>query len=349
MATQSHLSDLVIGVSPCGRADARLVSAVCRAGGSGVLDLGAGDRQATDALGLLTQWAPGGFGVRAPHAGSIEPESLPSAVDIVLLGLDSRWLVGEVVDRHRVLVEVTSLTEARAAAGSGAHGLVAKGNEAGGQVGELGTFVLLQALLSDDELDLPVWAYGGIGLRTAAAAVAGGARGVVLDTQLALLAESDLPAGIAAAIRSMDGSEAVLAGGGRRHARAAVPVGQDGFLASTFATKFGTVSRLVRGIGTESVRITASEALRPGGPLCATLGTELPIAQGPMTRVSDEPAFANAVARAGALPFLALALADATRTRDLMTATGELLGDRPWGVGVLGFRGRATSARPSSR
>jgi NAD(P)H-dependent flavin oxidoreductase YrpB (nitropropane dioxygenase family) len=65
--------------------------------------------------------------------------------------------------------------------------------------------------------------------------------------------------------------------------------------------------------------------------------TRIPVAQGPMTRVSDQAAFAAAVAEDGALPFLALALATGDNTRRLMAETATALGDRPWGVGVLGF------------
>ncbi|MCZ0990453.1 hypothetical protein O1M54_41570 [Streptomyces diastatochromogenes] len=56
-----------------------------------------------------------------------------------------------------------------------------------------------------------------------------------------------------------------------------------------------------------------------------------------MTRVSDQAAFAAAVAADGALPFLALALADGERTRAMLTEARAVLDGRPWGVGVLGF------------
>ncbi|MFE4061978.1 beta-ketoacyl synthase N-terminal-like domain-containing protein, partial [Streptomyces sp. NPDC059096] len=82
----------------------------------------------------------------------------------------------------------------------------------------------------------------------------------------------------------------------------------------------------------------AAAALAEGSAGARALGTRLPIAQGPMTRVSDEPAFAAAVAAEGALPFLALALADATRTRDLLERTRDSLPEgASWGVGILGF------------
>jgi len=56
-----------------------------------------------------------------------------------------------------------------------------------------------------------------------------------------------------------------------------------------------------------------------------------------MTRVSDVPAFAEAVAEHGALPFLALAQASGAQAADLLARTGAALGERPWGVGILGF------------
>ncbi|MCZ0990452.1 hypothetical protein O1M54_41565 [Streptomyces diastatochromogenes] len=82
-------------------------------------------------------------------------------------------------------------------------------------MGGLSTFVLLQLLLSEGGLEVPVWACGGIGPRTAAAAVAGGAAGVVLDSQLALLAESRLPEAVRAAVRSWTVPETVLVAGHR--------------------------------------------------------------------------------------------------------------------------------------
>src|SRR5262249_46207074 len=78
------------------------------------------------------------------------------------------------------------------------------------------------------------------------------------------------------------------------------------------------------------------------------------IVQGPMTRVSDTAAFADAVAGAGALPFLALALLRRTETERLLQETKTRLGDRPWGAGILGFappggRSEQMEATPPAR
>ena len=65
-----------------------------------------------------------------------------------------------------------------------------------------------------------------------------------------------------------------------------------------------------------------------------------------MTRVSDRAAFALAVAEGGGLPFLALALMTGDEVRRLLTETSELLGDLPWGVGILGFTPPEVRAGP---
>ncbi|MCZ4510248.1 SDR family oxidoreductase [Streptomyces sp. ActVer] len=391
MTSAVRAEDMIIGITPFGEPEARLAAAVSRAGGLGVLDLGVGDRRAREALASLRRWAPGPFGVRvgahcriAPGElgpGKLEPEEFApgkksgkpgkrddGGLHTVVLGMDSPWQIDEVTATYRVLVEVTDLEQALAAVRAGAHGLIARGGESGGRTGELSTFVLLQHLLAEPGVDLPVWACGGIGPRTAAAAVAGGAAGVVLDSQLALLAEARLPEPAAAALRSMDGSETVVVGGHRvLHRRGPeaprvpaddpvlvsgmlgaqdprtqlLPVGQDGFLAARFAERWGDAGRTVRAL-TDSVRDAVRDdgpagALRPGSPMSRALGTRVPVAQGPMTRVSDQARFAAAVAGDGALPFIALALASGEQTRTVLEETRTAVAGRPWGVGVLGF------------
>ncbi|MHB9864003.1 SDR family NAD(P)-dependent oxidoreductase [Streptomyces sp. YIM S03343] len=363
---------MIIGVTPFGEPDARLAAAVSRAGGLGVLDLGAGDRRSREALARLRATASGPFGVRVGARCGMSPADLGEEdgdrLRTVVLGPDAPWRVGDVTGGRRVLVEVTDLGAAREAVAAGAYGLIARGAESGGRVGELGTFVLLQQLLADGGPGVPVWACGGIGPRTAAAAVAGGAAGVVLDVQLALLAESGLPETAASVLRSLDGSETAVVAGHRVLLRrgpdaphvpaddpAAVaallgvrdlrtqllPVGQDGFLAARFAARWGDAGRTVRTLAGAVREALADDSaavtLRPDSPMSRSLGTRLPVAQGPMTRVSDRAAFAAAVAADGALPFLALALASGERAREMLTATRAAVDGLPWGVGVLGF------------
>jgi acyl transferase domain-containing protein/NAD(P)H-dependent flavin oxidoreductase YrpB (nitropropane dioxygenase family)/acyl carrier protein len=119
------------------------------------------------------------------------------------------------------------------------------------------------------------------------------------------------------------------------------PTSQDLAAAAGLAAKFVTVSGIVRGIAEQAAKqAETARRLRPlaeGGPLAKSHGTRYPILQGPMTRVSDTAAFAEAVAVGGGLPFLALALSRKPEVEKLLAETRLRLGGRPWGVGILGF------------
>ncbi|WP_328455689.1 SDR family NAD(P)-dependent oxidoreductase [Amycolatopsis sp. NBC_00438] len=329
----------VVAVSPLAWPSARGVAAAARGGGLGVLDLTGPAGVAAEELALLAEWGLPAFGIRLARlpAGT----DLPEAASTVLLTEDSPCTARDFPGR-RVLAEVTSRASAARAVDGGAHGLIARGHECGGRTGELSTFVLLQALLAD--VPVPVWAAGGIGPHTAAAALAGGAAGVVVDTQLALLPEAELPSALTTAVTGLDGSETVVVDGVRvlsRRGTGVTPIqaGQDVFLATRFRDRWGTVTAAVRGL-----RDAIGDALRsdvpvlgPGTAGSRAFGTTLPLAQGPMTRVSDQAAFAAEVAAGGALPFIALALSGPEQTREVLERTREAVGGAPWGVGVLGF------------
>ena len=341
---QEH--ELVVGITPFEEPNAPLAVALARAGAVGVLDLGRDASWARAALADVRRWWPGGFGVRVPAQCPLSPAELPEQVTVVVHGPDSRW---RCEPGRRSFVEITSVAQARAAIQAGAYGLIAKGAEAGGRVGTTTTFVLLQQLLADPRIRVPVWAAGGIGPHTAAAAIAGGAAGVVLDAQLALVAEAELPGQVAEAIRGMDGSETAVVGGHRLYARpdlptadpdtvgtrlgardlSALPIGQDGALAAALAQRHVTAAGVVA-----AVRAAVTDQLRTA----AQLSSPQPlVVQGPMTRVSDQAGFAAAVAAEGGLPFLALSLSSGEQTRILLEQTAAALGGRPWGVGILGF------------
>ncbi|MEO3747648.1 SDR family oxidoreductase [Plantactinospora sp. B5E13] len=347
--------DLVIAIGAGGflEPSPRVVMSAQRGGGIGVLDLGRGDAWALTALAQATTEATRPVGVRVPAGCAAGPDDVERAgqgrVDLVVAPPDTPWPLRQIAARYRLLVEVTSLDEAREAAVTGAHGLIARGMESGGRVGELSSFVLLQQLAAADGIDLPIWVAGGIGPRTAVACLVGGAAGVVLDSQLTLMPEAETPQDVRHTVRRMDGSETVVVDGhrglrrGGRHDTDSplLPIGQDGWLAAVFADRWPDTAAAVRAIRTTLLdaigRSGADSALAPGAALAETLNVRIPVAQGPMTRVSDEAAFAEAVAADGGLPFVALALADADQSRRILTETAARLGDRPWGVGVLGF------------
>jgi Nitronate monooxygenase len=266
---------------------------------------------------------------------------------------------------RRVLVEVVSLAEAEAARTAGADGIVAKGYETGGRVGVGESFVLAQQVR---RVGLPFWIAGGIGPHTAGVAAATGAAGVVLSDVLALLEEVRPGLATATAVAAMDGSETRIVGGfqvwsrpgspavsldaevpaaevvarlGDDVRRDLVPLGPDAALAERARQQWVTVGGAVAGIrssarrGLDAARV--HRPLAPGSPLARCHRLVYPVAQGPMTRVSDRAAFAAAVADGGGLPFLALALLSGDDVRRLLVETAEALGDRPWGVGILGF------------
>jgi NAD(P)H-dependent flavin oxidoreductase YrpB (nitropropane dioxygenase family) len=190
---------LLVGVTPFGHPNARLVIALCRAGALGVLDVGRDVPLACAALAEIERRSTAEFGIRIPARSEFSPELAPERASTVVLESSAalpRW-------RHKqVWIEVTSLDEARAALDAGATGVIAKGCESGGRIGETASFILLQQLSA--ELDAPILAQGGIGLHTAGAAIIGGACGVVLDAQLALVRESNLPDAVRAAVAAMD-------------------------------------------------------------------------------------------------------------------------------------------------
>ena len=389
----------LMAVTPPGWFDPAIAIAASRAGAIGVLDLqyASDERRALDAMARLAKFGRGACGVKLD--GSDEAvttffiSSLPEEISFVILTPGRvEFLNSEIQRLHRnklsVLLEATCIEQAQLGCQLAVDGLIAKGHEAGGNVGEETTFVLTQRLLG--QTSLPVWAHGGLGLHSTAACYVAGVAGVLLDAQLWLTRECTLPQSVKDSIARMDGSETVCLGDEigemvrvythpgssaieelrRQAARIADAgqtaaetsrnwrqafrqrvgwrtssdiwlVGQDAALAQTFADRFGTTPEVIKGVRRtieEHVR-TASQSrpLDQGSPLARSHGTVYPIVQGPMTRVSDTPAFAARVAAAGALPFLALALMRKREVDELLKETESLLGGRPWGVGILGF------------
>jgi acyl transferase domain-containing protein/NAD(P)H-dependent flavin oxidoreductase YrpB (nitropropane dioxygenase family)/NAD(P)-dependent dehydrogenase (short-subunit alcohol dehydrogenase family) len=340
-----------------------------------------GARQSAEALGILLQ---------ASRSNTAAQNSANSPLVIISSDVAGRFEnLDEAVKNARslgatVLAEVTSLKEALAAKELPVDGLVAKGSEAGGVTSETTAFILLQEITKVTKL--PVWVQGGIGLYSAAACLAAGARGVVLDAQLLLARESALPTEIKQRIATMDGTEitSFAAQGGKKvrvFARQGHPlteenialkslsdlgaylpapgqkkkqdalelkredmllaVGQDIALAKQLADKFVSVSGIIEAIKESAQRLAElageQNALKPGGALAESHKTKYPIVQGAMTRVSDTAEFALKVAEGGGLPFLALALMRGEEAEVLVAKTKQMLGDKPWGVGVLGF------------
>ncbi len=359
----------LVGISPSCRPDARLAVALARAGAVGVVDLGLDRERGLASVGRALEHTKGGIGALIRAEIELDPAALPADLDQVILapGVDP-LPYANLADRSWTLfAQVTSLEDALQAERAGVDGLIAKGSESGGRIGAETTFILLQRLTEATEL--PVYAQGGVGLRTGAACLAGGAQGLVLDAQLALVAECGLPDVISEIVARLDGSETVEVGehrvlrrpdipladsfaaespdfiarhlGGEDPQTELLPLGEDASLAAPLAARFRTAGSLAHALWESAVSglrlAQRTEPLRPGGPLAAEHGTAYPVVQGPMTRVSDRASFADSVAHSGGLPFLALALMRGPQVTPLLEETAERLKGRPWGVGVLGF------------
>ena len=355
----------------------------------GVLDFGFSDsfdhiKEAVRNVGRLIGDRPFGLRLRADLLDEKRVRSFPPSLRVLVIAeslehrADWNLIRGSLEGLGLFIVaEINSREDAVVAAEAGVQALVIAGHEAGGLGANDSSLIFLQAVL--ERVKAPVWVRGGIGPRSAAACLAGGASGVVLDGAVLLARESPLESGVRDRLARWDGGETCVIGsdGGRTirvyaspgnsalarlraaaepggeawlrsvqaevgwDPRQAWPVGQDAALAAGLARRHVTVGGIVQHVEKsidEGLKTAwSSTPLAEGSSLAQSHGTRYPIVQGPMTRVSDTAAFASVVANAGGLPFLALALMRGPEVRRLLTETSDLLGDRAWGVGLLGF------------
>lgn len=376
-------------------ADAAIAAAAIRSGDMGVLNLellnleDKNNREAVaEVLVALVNSGEGMSGIKYDAGQDAAVEKLLALVEsklqdrqltAVLTNLpakleDAKKKV-KALHKHKlqVVAETVSVEEALIAQEAGADAVIAKGHEAGGRVGDETSFVLLQQFAQ--QVKIPFYAQGGIGVHTAAAAYVAGAVGAVLDSQLLFSKESSLPLELKQKIANLDGTETSIVAVGEQHfrfyARAASAIeqctsakgsvlanianhnrelraldrvwnfGQDICFAADFGQKYSTVAGIAQAIKTsvrEHVKLAAEkQPLREGSPLAVSHGTTYPIVQGAMTRVSDTADFAYSVSKDGGLPFLALALMRKNECDVLVSETKEKLGSLAWGVGILGF------------
>ncbi|CAN5414350.1 hypothetical protein BH10CYA1_BH10CYA1_01840 [soil metagenome] len=376
-------------------ADAAIAAAAIRAGDTGVINLellNLEDSNIREAIAhvlvALVNSGEGKSGIKYDAAQDAAVEKLLALVDsklpggqltVVLTNLPAKLedAKKKVKALHKqklqVIAETVSVEEALIAQEAGADAVIAKGHEAGGRVGDETSFVLLQQFAQ--QIKIPFYAQGGIGVHTAAAAYVAGAVGVVLDSQLLFSKESSLPLELKQKIANLDGTETSVITVGdelyRFFAKSASSIeqctsakgsvlgnvanynrqlraldrvwnfGQDICFANDFGQKYSTVAGIAQAVKTavrEHVKLAAEkQPLRQGSPLAVSHGTTYPIVQGAMTRVSDTADFAFSVSKDGGLPFLALALMRKNECDVLVSETKEKLGSLAWGVGILGF------------
>ncbi|BAL96452.1 type I polyketide synthase [Rubrivivax gelatinosus] len=124
-----------------------------------------------------------------------------------------------------------------------------------------------------------------------------------------------------------------------------LPVGHDVCFAADWRRRYGHLAAVLKAfdsaVATQLGQVAAQPPVAEGAPLAQALGLRFPIVQGPMTRVSDVADFAQAVADGGGLPMVAFALLKGAPLDKLLARTQQLLGDKPWGIGLLGFAPQA--------
>lgn len=353
---------VIIGITPFERPDVSLALSLSKAKAFPVLHLGRDKALATQALTDLCSNTELPFGVciATPSLASI---SLPKQVSLIIAP------VGINITRPKqtqLFYQVHDLSELQLAKKAKADGIIIKGNESAGQVGATSSYILFQQVMQALP-GIPVWVQGGAGIHTTAALIATGATGVVLDSQLVLFPECKAPADIKNVCSKLNGNETRVIDNYRVLVRpnspalpenaqiqdlepylgmmdldnGYLPLGQDIAISTDLVKRYKKLERLVTCLH-EAIRghlqqAKALNVISPGNPLAQELNITYPIAQGPMTRVSDVPAFAAAVAHAGALPFVALSLLKGTAAQQLITSTKELAGTKTWGIGILGF------------
>lgn len=248
----------ILVVTPTHQLSPELAIASARAGQTGVLDLTltASVTERRIALARLREFAPSDAkwglrwdmladaGRKTTEIGAVLEKSRCPL--LILAGVEGAVAA---LRRHaqqvrkwadEVVLEVHNLAAAQAAAAAGFDGVILKGHEAGGRVGQESSFLLLQR--AHGKLKIPYWVQGGIGPDTATAAALSGATGVVLGEQLWLASESPLDESQRRLVAQLDGSETVAIGHGEtcyrvflrsgratiREAERAQAVGQDG-------------------------------------------------------------------------------------------------------------------------
>ncbi|SEB10178.1 type I polyketide synthase [Pedobacter hartonius] len=351
-----------LGITPFEKPDVHLTLQLSRAKAFPVLHLGRDMAVAAGALGQLSLMHPGNFGV-CIVSGDAAGLILPEQVNLIVLPYGLKISAAEHV---QLFYQVHTIEEARNARAAGAHAIIVKGNEGAGKVGYESSFVLFQRVINEVK-DIDIYVQGGVGIHTAAALVALGAKGVVLDSQLALFPECSAPAALKQVCEKLSGNETRLFGNFRVLVRpnspvlssqdteddldgyltdldlenSYLPLGQDVAVSADFLNRYKKLDRLIPAIH-EAVhghlkQAKAINVISPGNAMAQDLNITYPIAQGPMTRVSDVAPFADAVAAAGALPFIALSLLKGERAKELIRETKALAGSKTWGIGILGF------------
>ncbi|KKM25253.1 hypothetical protein LCGC14_1596830, partial [marine sediment metagenome] len=212
----AHSFEILV-MTPAALGDPTLAVAAQRAGHLGILnaELPLPEGLLEAGLDTLARMTDGGYGLRIddPDAAlALAGRHGARGLGCIVLGAPCALANPETVAAIRaagvaVLIETTRWDD-RLAGPLAAQGVILKGHEAGGMVGEATSFILLQQAMTAGAERIIV--RGGVGLHSAGALRAGGAGGVVLDDQCLMLRESALAERLAQTLGRMTGAETAL-------------------------------------------------------------------------------------------------------------------------------------------
>jgi len=358
-----HNNKLLI-LSPFEMPDAKLALATIKGGAFPILHLGRDIKRAQSELDFLSSKTDQSFGI-CIVSEEMKDLVLPKNVTKVLLPLGISIPLKKGME---ILYQVHSFEEIEEAVEKGNHSVILKGSESAGKVSNESSFILFQKVMQKyADTGRKVYVQGGVGIHSSAAFLALGAEGVILDSQVALFPECSTPREIKEICRKLSGSETILVDnfrvlyrntspqlphdakqkdiqcylGGFDLSANYLPMGQDIALSIDLVERYKKLSNfishffeVVRG---HLVQAKNQKGIFPENDLARDLGIKYPIAQGPMARISDVPEFINNVAEAGGLPFFAMSLMHGEKAQELIKSTADLLKDKPWGIGIMGF------------
>jgi len=350
-------------LSPFEMPDVRLALETLKAGAFPILHLGRNELVAKEALDLLSESTRESFGICCVKETVIG--ELPSNVSKVIYPFGT-----EIPKKGKFekFCQIHSLDEAAKAISQGIRNIVVKGSEGAGKVSDESSFVLFQNIMDKYGCqDINVYVQGGFGIHTSAAALALGARGVIMDSQIVLFPECSISKEVKDICKRLSGSETAVidnfrvlkrnnspalpinAGyqhltpllGGCDISQNYLPMGQDIALSIDLYENYKKLNVFVSSFYEAAFghlsQAKKLQSIQADSKLAKDLGIKYPIAQGPMARVSDVPEFAKSVADSGALPFVAMSLVRGDAARNLLSDSQKLLNNKTWGVGILGF------------
>ncbi|MHA1910309.1 MAG: beta-ketoacyl synthase N-terminal-like domain-containing protein, partial [Candidatus Kariarchaeaceae archaeon] len=202
----------IFGYNPPGLKDIKLAKEVANAQGVGLIDLQGFNNK--DALSIVNKMnKSGSWGIR------LDSEEQLTLLDAII-SLDFSYLIIPAkifadnkkrlisIKKQAILVcETTSLEEAMLVPSADLY--LIKGHEAAGRIGKKSSFILIQQF---EAAGFPFIIQGGVGIRTSGAAIAGGSKGLVFDTQFYLLPESPLSAEQKEFIAKIDATDTAIVG-----------------------------------------------------------------------------------------------------------------------------------------